>query len=110
MWLRSQIGDQYRATTSTPRQIVLTIGSWASAAILALPLCIGVAAASPLSHAVLCSAPTDTTSYNLAGDFVGETKERVYLGAEGRIVSVPATKITRLTIGHDATDPKLCEP
>jgi hypothetical protein len=108
VWIRGLVGDEYRRAKTRARQITLTVISWAAFALLAVPACAGAAAASSLERAVLCSESPDSASYTVSGDFVGETKDHVYIGANGRIVSVPTDKVTRLTIGDHRTDIKPC--
>lgn len=112
VWLRGIAGSQHRrhprAEGVAP---VLVILSWTASALMAVPALIAVSAAWPLTNAVVCAERVDKLSYTAAGLFVGETKDRVYIGDDRRrrIISVPTTKVSRLLVGGHAMDAGACK-
>jgi protein-S-isoprenylcysteine O-methyltransferase Ste14 len=99
VYIRATVGDQYRKAEVERERVALTVASWGAYAVLAVPLCVGVAAATKIEDGVVCSIPAEGKTFNVGGDFVGETKEHVYIGSEGRIYSIPTDKVTRLIAG-----------
>ena len=114
VWLRSQAGErrrrELRADSNKGVSTLTVILSWSATAVLAVPSLIAVTAAWPLSDALVCTQPTDSTVYDTSGPFVGETKDRVYIGNddEHRIISVPTSNVTRLVVGSDLDDIEEC--
>jgi hypothetical protein len=113
LWIRGQVGVRYRALPEDakpgPGYIML---SWVATALLVVPGLVTVAIAWPLREAVVCGTRAKgEPTYDAAGRFVGETKERVYIGdaTTRRIISIPTTNISRLMIGDKASDTSLCD-
>lgn len=143
VWLRGQIGNRSREglapdhparrdawTAAGPRLPEssddvdvpprLVVGSWCATAVLCAPAFIALAAASPLTAAVVCAEQIpgsagagEKQAYAAAGGFVGESKDRVYIGvghdSGRRLVSVPTSGMSRLVVGHGAADVTACE-
>ena len=77
-----------------------------------MPAIIGVVAVWPLRDAVVCGVRTTSADpYAAAARFVGETKERVDVGDSGnrRIISIPASRVSRVIIGEDAATLSICD-
>jgi hypothetical protein len=94
-YLRGRIRLLYeRDETRVARAVAL---SCLSSALLAVPALAALAAALPLPGAVACGEG----NYLTEGRFVGETKDRVYIGDDkrGRIVDLPTRKVDRVYIG-----------
>ena len=111
VWLRGVVGAESRRHPRTEGVApLLVILSWSATALLAVPALIAVAAALPLARAIVCSDQVNERTYTADALFVGETKDRVYIGDDqaGRIISVPTSKVSRLLIGGDAADPDAC--
>lgn len=105
-YLRGAIRKWYE---DDPRRVPLAVAlSCLSSALLAVPALVALAAALPLPQAVICTKQPE--SYQAAGRYVGETKDRVYLGDEaaGRIISVPSGEVTRVLVGDSAAHTGLC--
>jgi hypothetical protein len=79
-----------------------------ASALLFVPAFVALAAALPFPQATVCAKKPK--GYSAAGRYVGETKERVYLGDDtnGRIVAVPMTEVSRVFVGKSAADTALC--
>lgn len=131
MWWRAQVGarhrrdaagavglqkppeaDQREAIADVPPSPLLVVLSWAATAVLVMPALVAIAAAWPLTEAVVCTQPSEKTTYAASGQFVGETKDRVYIGdnTTHRIISVPSSNVSRLLVGKQAAHTKRCEP
>lgn len=110
VWLRGQVGDRYRRRNDTKPGASLIVMSWAATSLLVVPGVLAIAAAWPLEEATVCTKGTAPRSYDTAGRFIGETKDRVYIGygRSGRIISIPSFEIARLLIGDDAAHTALC--
>ena len=64
-----------------------------------------------MREAVVCGVRTKSAdTYDAAGRFVGETKERVYVGDAGnrRIISIPTSRVSRVVIGENAATLSIC--
>lgn len=112
VWIRGQAGERYRLTDPDgPKNTRLIVCSWMASALLAVPCVVLVAAAVPLRAAVVCgSHEDDGTRHNVAGRFVGETGDHVYIGDvhRTRIISVPTERVSRLLIGDGADKTANC--
>jgi hypothetical protein len=109
-WLRGLIGEHSRKHgTVEPRHVIL---SWCATALLAVPALIAITAAWPLTEAVVCSEQVNKQPYAAAGLFVGDTKDRIYIGDDKarRIISVPTSKVSRMIVGRDSRDVEACGP
>jgi hypothetical protein len=122
VWLRSRAGEKTRKelpdadpdSDANKRADVspgLVVVSWCATAVLAVPVFMGVTAAWPLTGAVVCAQQVKDRPYVVAGKFVGETKDRVYIGDDKnrRLISVPAANVSRLLVGSDAANRKACK-
>lgn len=100
--------ERPRAKDVPPWVVVL---SWCASALLAVPALIAVTAAWPLTDAVVCVEQVDHRAYPVYGNFVGETKDRVYIGDDKRrLISFPTSKVSRVLVGGDAVDQSACQP
>ena len=115
VWIRSQAGNQTRRRVDpfgddvdVPPWVVVI--SWIGTALLVVPGLIAITAAWPLSDAVVCSEQVDNKPYVATGKFVGDTKDRVYIGDDEnrRLIAVPAGKVSRVIVGPDAADSTAC--
>ena len=90
---------------------MLIVLSWAATAVLVMPALVAITAAWPLTEGVVCAQPSEKTTYAAAGQFVGETNNRVYIGDERthRIISVPSRTVSRVLVGRQAAHTKRCE-
>lgn len=130
VWVRSQAGEQARTRLPDPVRAADAAGeppadqpdaaakvppwviviSWCATALLVVPMLVAVTAAWPLSDAVVCSERPDKTIYKASGSFIGDAKDRVYIGDSDlhRIVSVPAGKVSRVLVGSGVIEEGVC--
>jgi hypothetical protein len=128
VWCRAQVGARHRRNSARvlkvaepepekrseiagiPPSPVVVVLSWAATALLVMPALVFVIAAWPLSEAVVCANPSESTTYAASGRFVGETKDRVYIGVKRsrRIISVPTSDVSRLLVGREAAHTERC--
>jgi hypothetical protein len=83
-----------------PQQLALSLAT----TLVTVPALVVAWAAWPLEQAIVCPAPASDgakTPANTPGSFVGETSDRVYVGTERRIVSIPQDQVARVVIGSD---------
>jgi hypothetical protein len=108
VFLRGGIGKQAR--DHRPPATTLTILSWATTALLAVPALVAVAAAQPLEEAKVCTKSPPEDSYTATGTYIGETKERVYVGDQHghRVISIPTDEVTRVAFGREVGTTQLC--
>lgn len=105
-YLRGRIRKRHAAD---PKHVPVAVAlSCLASALLAIPGLVALAAALPLPQAAVCTKEPE--SYRAAGRYVGETKDRVYLGDErtGRIISIPSGDVIRVVVGKSAARTRLC--
>jgi hypothetical protein len=104
VWLRGEIG--IRARAGAHDNTTLTILSWSVTALLAVTSLMTFAAAQKLEQTKVCAKER----YAVTGLYIGETKERVYVGDDvaDRVISIPADEVRRVAFGRDAATTTLC--
>jgi hypothetical protein len=108
VWLRSEAGAHFRTGGPEAEQKQRVVGaavlSWSAIALVLVPAFLAVAAARTLPDATVCTTPADGVKYHADGVFVGDTKDRVYIGVEreGRVISIPSANVARVVIGDEA--------
>lgn len=107
-WLRGEIGE--RAFGGEKHRTTLTVLSWAVTALLVVPALMTAAAARNLQEAKVCTKTPASHPYSATGLYIGETKERVYVGDDlnDRVIFIPADEVSRVAFGHDAGTTQLC--